>query len=485
MAGAQSSPPQRGVGPLSVSYWHAAGRSGNAGNMLHKATRVGARGPSQAASSVRKPTCVDLFCGAGGLAEGFRLAGFQTLVANDFDAWAGATFEMNHRPHGAEFVLGDIRQPDVQEQVFAAVGGRDVDVLVGGPPCQAFSQVRNHARVIDDERNTLYREYVGMIGRLLPRAFVMENVPGLENIDGGRIRRQILEDLSLDGHYRVASRVVDAAAFGVPQNRLRVVFVGVRADLGLDPAFPAGTVGAVLPALDRIKDGSGWRYSHRPALLDDEAVRQILADPADTRLVTVEQAIGDFHGLAPSERLVRRPSNDPTPYLRAPASAYQAARRGNLREVHNADVPSIREDTVARLASIPQGGNFRDLPEELTGRYLNGKKWGPELGRENLSRKYFFAYRKLHPGHFSWTLNTKADCVFHYADPRALTVREFARLHSFDDSYVFLAGDRHSRYRQVGNAVPPLLAKAIAQALAPILQQQQGQSAPVRLAAAQ
>ncbi len=124
---------------------------------------------------------------------------------------------------------------------------------------------------------------------------------------------------------------------------------------------------------------------------------------------------------------------------------------------------------MRRLRSIPQGGNFRDLPDELAVRYLSDKKWGPELGRDTLSRKYFFAYRKLHPSHFSWTLNTKADCVFHYGTPRALTVREFARLHSFDDTYHFLAGDRHSRYRQVGNAVPPLFAKAIGEAVASIL----------------
>src|SRR4051794_22798979 len=98
----------------------------------------------------------------------------------------------------------------------------------------------------------------------------------------------------------------------------------------------------------------------------------------------------------------------------------------------------MREDTAARLKAVTHGGNFRDLPEALSLRYLNGKKWGPELGRDNLSRKYFFAYRRLDPDHFSWTLNTKAECVYHCATPRALTVREFARLHSFDDTYLFM-----------------------------------------------
>lgn len=412
-------------------------------------------------------TCLDLFSGAGGFSEGFRQAGFHTVVANDVDAWAGATYELNHRLHGTAFVHGDISDPAVQEKLFDAVRGIELDTLIGGPPCQAFSQVRNHARVIDDPRNSLYRHYVTMIRRLRPRSFVMENVPGLENLGGGAARRQILEDLELDGEYRVASRVVDAAAFGVPQTRLRVLFVGVRTDLGAQPRFPE-TEWDALPSLERRPSGTSWLYTHRKDNLFNEAL-EVLLDPTDERLVTVGQAIGDLAWLDPSTKLVRKPSNEPIPYRGGPLSVYQQARRRGSAELYNADVPSIREDTVARLAAIPPGGNFRDLPDLLSARYLNGKKWGPELGRENLSRKYFFAYRKLHEHHLSWTLNTKSDCVFHYGKSRALTVREFARLHSFDDTYHFMAGDRHSRYRQVGNAVPPLLARAIAKAVANML----------------
>ena len=412
--------------------------------------------------------CLDLFAGAGGFSEGFRQAGFKSVVATDIDPSAGTTFDLNHRKHGTEFILGDIACPAIQEQLFSVVAGRELDAVIGGPPCQGFSQVRNHARLIDDPRNSLYRHYVAVIRKLRAKTFVMENVPGLENLGGGAVRRQILEDLAIEGEYRVESRVLDAAGFGVPQNRQRILFIGVRANLNSEVRFPQSPFENNLPGLDRKPSSNGFVYQDNRS---NDALRAFTAlrDPKSTALVSVEQALSDLAWLEASKRLIRKPSNDAIEYGEKALSAYQVDRRRGSQQLYNADVPSIREDTVARLAAIPQGGNFRDLPEELSARYLSDKKWGPELGRVNLSRKYFFAYRRLHPDHFSWTLNTKADCVFHYSGCRALTVREFARLHSFDDTYHFLAGDRHSRYRQVGNAVPPLFAKAIGKVVAEIL----------------
>lgn len=412
-------------------------------------------------------TVVDLFCGAGGLSEGFRQAGFQSLVGTDNDPSAGATFEWNHHKHGTKFVLGDVREQAVKDAVRCAIGNRSIDVVVGGPPCQAFSQVRNHQRIIDDPRNSLYREFVKIVSDLSPRIFVMENVPGLQNLAGGEVRAQILEDLQIGGRYQVHSEVLDAADYGVPQVRERVIFIGVRSDLGIEPRFPKRR--RVASSLKLVRnEARNYDLVAGSGELADQLKRSLLDnDSAD--VVTVWQAISDLEHIAPSAKLVRKPSDEPVSYASNPLTAYQEQRRRGSAALFNADCPSIREDTVRRLAAVPNGGNYRDIPEELQVRYLGDSKWGPELGRDRLSRQYFFAYRKLHPDYFSWTLNTKADCVFHYKAARALTVREFARLHSFDDTYHFVAGDRHSRYRQVGNAVPPLLARAIGEAVRSLL----------------
>jgi DNA (cytosine-5)-methyltransferase 1 len=202
---------------------------------------------------------------------------------------------------------------------------------------------------------------------------------------------------------------------------------------------------------------------------------RVLADPMDMTAVTASQAISDLQVLRAGNRL------DQIDYskLPPPQSAYQQFMRDGASDVlSNVQVPRLMEDTAQRLKAIPPGGNHRDLPEALTQRNLTGQKWGQENGTGRLSRRHFYAYRRLHPDVWSWTLNTKADSVYHYRDVRALSVREFARLHSFPDRFVFTTDSRpgplygrqdggaaHSRYRQVGNAVPPLLARACAAAI--------------------
>lgn len=425
-------------------------------------------GPSSYAREVSRIKVVDLFVGAGGFAEGFRQGGLRVVAGIDIDPDACATFA--HNFPGATAICGDIRSPATQEQVLDVA--RDAEIIVGGPPCQAFSQVRNHSRLIDDPRNSLYREFVQVVAAVAPKAFVMENVPGLEQMGA---KEQVLRDLSLDGDYRVSAQVVDAADFGVPQTRRRIVFIGIHRSLGKEPPTLRGSGATHALLLARLNGRYPIRYRLRGTGADARLWMERLADPDDITVVTAEQAIGDFTRLRAGTRTDALPTDD----LPEPKSAYQRVMRDHLADaVQNTSVPRINPDTVLRLREVPKGGNHRDLREALLERYLTGARWGPEAGNGRLSRRHYYAYRRLHPRFWCWTLNTKADSVYHYAAPRALSVREFARIQSFPDRFVFTTdrrkgnlpgridgGAAHSRYRQVGNAVPPLLARAIAEAL--------------------
>ncbi len=425
-------------------------------------------------------TTLDLFCGAGGLAEGFRMAGFRTLGGTDIDPDAVATFALNFPDAAA--ICGDIRKPAIRERVVELAG--HADIVVGGPPCQAFSQVRNHSRLIEDPRNSLYREFVRVLGITTPRAFVMENVTGMDQMG---VREQIAEDLALNGEYIVRSQVVDAADFGVPQTRKRLLFLGCHRRLNLEPPFLQGSGATSALALARRNGARPTHYEiEHLSPLWSGALAAVLEDPRNLGIVTVAQGISDLRGLPLGNRRDAMRYED----LPAPESAYQALMRHDAgNEIRNTQVPRINADTALRLRSIPQGGNHRDLPERLLERYLTGQRWGQDNGTGLLSRRHFYAYRKLHPAMWAWTLNTKADSAYHYSVNRALSVREFARIQSFPDRFVFTTDQRkgslagrieggpaHSRYRQAGNAVPPLLSYSVAQALRQLLAPQFGET---------
>lgn len=421
-----------------------------------------------------KPTVVDLFCGAGGLAEGFRGAGFEVIGGCEIDPDAGATFQLNFP--NARLVLGDIRVDSIRQQVVELARG--ATVVVGGPPCQAFSQVRNHIRLIDDPRNSLYREFVKVIAAVKPRAFLMENVTGMDQLG---VRDQIVEDLELEGEYAVSPQVVDAADFGVPQTRKRLLFFGVRRSENAAAPLLQGTD---VTRQVKFLRADGKRPRYRILIQSDAlagAISSAMEDPWNPRVVTAAQAISDLACLNVGNR------SDAALYseLGPIESAYQELmRRDAGQTITNVQVPRINDDTRLRLNQIPAGGNHRDLPADFQERYLTGQKWGQNNGSGKLSRKHYYAYRRLHPDLWAWTLNTKADSVYHYKAARALSVREFARLQSFPDSFQFTTdprrgalphriegGPAHSRYRQVGNAVPPLLAQAAAQRIRDTLEQ--------------
>lgn len=418
-------------------------------------------------------TVVDLFAGAGGLSEGFRQAGFKIIAGSDNDPDAMATYALNFPEASA--ITGDIRNPEIKKKVLMAA--KQASVLIGGPPCQAFSQVRNHTRVIDDPRNSLYREFIEILREALPNAFVMENVTGMDQMG---VREQIASDLSLSGEYIVQPQVLDAANFGVPQTRKRLLFIGIRKSLGAAAPILHGSGATDAVTLARL---TGRRRPYYQVAIQQNlfSIRTgtCLSDPEDLSIVTASDAISDLVGLKVGNR------NDALPYdvIGLPNTAYQRAMREGASDIlTNTQVPRINRDTEIRLKGIPQGGNHRDLKDSLLERYITGHRWGQDNGSGRLSRRHFYAYRRLHPGIWAWTLNTKADSVYHYEIPRALSVREFARLQSFPDKFVFTSdprkgmiegrhggGPAHSRYRQAGNAVPPLLARAVANEIASIL----------------
>ena len=166
---------------------------------------------------------LDLFCGAGGLSYGFESAGFDILVGIDNDAKALETFELNHK--GSKSICGDITQITYDEHIKPLLGGKQIDVIIGGPPCQGMSL--SGPRKFDDPRNKLYLSYIRLVKEIQPKVFVIENVPGLVGLFGGQIKDSIIEKFTEMG-YHIEYKILCSADYGVPQSRKRVVFVGTR-----------------------------------------------------------------------------------------------------------------------------------------------------------------------------------------------------------------------------------------------------------------
>jgi len=359
------------------------------------------------------PTVIDLFCGAGGLSEGFRQAGFRVLAGQDFDRQAGITFASTH-PEAA-FIGGPIQ--DVSAQQLLSVAGLkrgEVDVLVGGPPCQGYS-VYNHQRGTDDPRAGLFREYLRIVEGVYPRWLVMENVTGITSIAGGGIVREIISGMTALG-YRVEMKVLKAEQYGVPQERRRIFFIATRTDAEI--VFPEPTHGG--PGLEP--------------------------------LVTIWDAISDLAVLTNGDGVGDRP------YASGPANAYQASLRAGVKVAPNHSASRLALINERRMKHIPPGGSWRDIPRDLLPAGMLKAKRSDHTKRYGRPRKSDLAC----------TILTKCDvhwgAYIHPVQDRALTVREAARLQSFPDSFAF-QGSRTEQYVQVGNAVPPLLGRRVAESL--------------------
>jgi len=387
-------------------------------------------------------TFIDMFSGAGGFTEGLLLSGskdsaFKLVCASDIHMHAGMTHEnrfKNQMGLEYEFVVGDIRLASVKKSVKSSISKvtnrDDVDVVVGGPPCQGFALFG--ARNENDPRNDLFKHYLSVINSVSPKYFVMENVPGLKMMYSGKTVNMIkkaVEALKNPSYKLIGPIDVNASNYGVPQLRDRILFIGCREDMVEIkdiPFIPQKKV-SVREAIDDLSFLKPWEESN--AYREDY------------------QATTQYQEESRSGRLFKRLGIEYEPLQ---LLNHQAAK-------HTPDV-------MARFSLIEQGKGLDSIPREVWDRHLSSsKKWCV----------------KLHPDVPSYTMVTLPDDFVHYKWPRVLTVREVARIQSFDDSFVFL-GPRSTggggvgnkkrsvelpQYSQVGNAVPPLMAKAVGNVL--------------------
>lgn len=348
---------------------------------------------------------LDLFSGCGGLSYGFQNAGFHVALGVDVDEAALRTFRRNHFASKGEII--DLFRDDCMEQIESHLEGCKVDVIVAGPPCQGFSLTG--PRRFDDPRNELYLRVFDAVKRFAPQGFVIENVRGMASLYKGQVKDEILRRFTALG-YNVSWRIVCAADYGVPQLRHRLIFVGLRKELG-HFVFP------------------------EPEL-----------DPA--HYVSCRDAIGDLP--ARTDDL----GTEIDEYDCLPFSPYQRMMRGIELTLHNHVGTNHTDYVKSVIALVPPGGNYKDLPEGVGD-----------------SRKFHVAWTRYHPDRPSNTVDTGHRNHFHYQYNRVPTIREFARLQSFPDNFVFF-GTKTQQNRQVGNAVPPLLGQALAAQLRKYLKEE-------------
>jgi DNA (cytosine-5)-methyltransferase 1 len=361
-------------------------------------------------------TVIDLFCGAGGFSEGFRRAGYDIIFGFDKCPQAIETFKDNFNTQG---LSGDITQYKPKKLLaIAGLDRDDIDVVIGGPPCQGFSVAG--MMKINDERNYLYQEFIRFIKYVRPKLFVMENVPTITSHDNGSIIKDIDEQFR-GIKYKPAIKKLNAANFGVPQTRERLFIAGSSKEY---PGFPP-------------------QPSHNLPKKKKNGTMEI-----DTgKFVTVEDAISDLF-------LNGTLGSDEMDYQSPPKSEYQIERRIGSLKLFNHQGSKHTPQVVDRFSRFKEGDKISDLPKEFKTNKIVVKRLVRSLP--------------------SPTVMTLPDDMIHYAENRILTVREMARLQSFDDKFKFI-GKRTTggklrkkecpQYTLVGNAVPPLLAEAIARKL--------------------
>lgn len=447
---------------LATNEWQRAtiGSSANTGNEAAPSYSMG-----------------ELFCGAGGLSRGFHGQGFSPLFANDIWGLAVHNFLMNFdktysRTNGAKAgsILGltesaeDFDPDGVMRRLRSPKGGGpltrgEIDTLLGGPPCQGFS-VNSHSRNATDPRNFLFEQYLRVLESLAPKVFVLENVPGMFSLEGGRFFDDLLRGIAKlnsreYGGYEVSYKILNAAHYGVPQERFRLVLVGTRRDI----ADAVGKVEVPEPARYSLaqahfKGGRSHTFHYAVGHKRIGDVADLFSSVSLLPPVSVEEAIADLPAM-------ENGGGEDGP-LRYPSGTRRLSDFAKLMRTGSPSLTNhwsrrLMPPNTERIKHIPAGGDWRSIPHELL----------PPGMQRALRKDHTTRYGRLGRNELSGTILTKPDphwgTFIHYdlEQQRLISVREAARLQSFPDVHRFY-GAQVDQYRLCGNAVPPLLAEAVA-----------------------
>jgi len=334
-----------------------------------------------------KPTVVELFSGCGGTSKGFEMAGFDIVLGADIHRPSAETFHFNHSK--TTTILGDLTKI-TSEEFLNILPTKKIDVMIAGVPCQGFS-LNNRKRHANDKRNFLFKEYIKFVRAVKPPVAILENVSGMRSTANGNFVKEIEQEFRSAGYTNVQHMMLNAADYGVPQARMRLVFVATKK--GINFNWPK-----------KIYDKNNYR--------------------------TVKDAIGDLPKIKSDETA--------TEYNGRPLTEYQKLMRKNVLKLQNHTAPAHPISTIKKIASTKPGEPM--YPKFKQRIRLSWDKPSPTQVSGGIRPQFQFGHPEI---------------------ARGLTIRERCRIQSFPDDFIVFGGTVQGRV-QTGNAVPPLLAKAIA-----------------------
>ena len=381
---------------------------------------------------IEKPTIVDLFCGAGGLSLGFIQAGYKVILANDIQDVCCETYKYNHPELSSErVILGDIRQI-LKDFTLPEL----VDVVIGGPPCQGFSSANKHHKVIDDPRNQLYKFFIEAVRKFSPKFVVMENVRGMM-----KVADQVIDDYNdirirvnnKTLYYKAGYKLLNAQNFGVAQNRERLIYIAIRSDVAETKQISPISI---FDEIDKVTE-------RNPIRVLKEALDYIrpLQSPRVKGLTNTD---------------------DPESGCKIENNRYTGSESPYLKDINsNRNIPFVFNHK-ARYASDINYQIFERLNQGDDATDEKIKDIMPYSHRNHCFKDKYYKLIADKPCR-TITAHLRMDCLSHIHpfQTRTITPREAARIQSFPDDYLFL-GAYLKTYMQIGNAVPPLMAKQIA-----------------------